>query len=93
MQEMEAQQTELARIRTKAQELAVESHDREQEAQQYRRRWHALMQTLHLATVPSPESATTFFARAETARMAYMAVANADNELNQVWDDMHNLEK
>ena len=69
MQEMEAQQTELARIRTKAQELAVESHDREQEAQQYRRRWHALMQTLHLRRChPGEEAPPRFSQGRETAR-------------------------
>ncbi len=69
MQEMEAQQTELARIRTKAQELAVESHDREQEAQQYRTPLACPYADLAPATVPSPERRHHVFRKgAETAR-------------------------
>ncbi|QCC86246.1 hypothetical protein DDIC_10260 [Desulfovibrio desulfuricans] len=60
--------------------------------QQTRRRWHEFMLALHVANVPSPEGAAAFFARAESARLAFGAVAAADAELRTLDDDLRQTE-
>ncbi|WP_374289916.1 AAA family ATPase [Desulfovibrio desulfuricans] len=61
--------------------------------QQTRRRWHEFMLALHVANVPSPEGAAAFFARAESARLAFGAVAAADAELRTLDDDLRQTEE
>ncbi|WP_291445744.1 AAA family ATPase [Desulfovibrio sp.] len=60
--------------------------------QQTRRRWHEFMLALHVANVPSPEGAAAFFARAESARLAFGGVAAADAELQTLDDDLRQTE-
>ncbi len=60
--------------------------------QQTRRRWHEFMLALHVANVPSPEGAAAFFARAESARLAFGSVAAAEAELQALEDDLRQTE-
>lgn len=91
--EMDDLQRQWERQREKISNLAQEQQRKEQEAQQGRRQWHALMQTLHLATIPSPESAESFFARAENARFAYNAVAACAKEVKRSSQEKDELER
>ena len=50
------------------------------------------MLALHVANVPSPEGAAAFFARAESARLAFGGVAAADAELQTLDDDLRQTE-
>ena len=86
--DMEALKREYASARSQVAALESRAHEKEGEVQQARRQWHGLMQSLHVGSVPSPESAATFFARAESARMAYGAVAAAQAELDALTDEM-----
>ncbi|MBQ9405811.1 MAG: AAA family ATPase [Desulfovibrio sp.] len=61
--------------------------------QQIRRRWHGFMQGLHVNNVPSPEGAAAFFARVESARMAFGAVRTAQAELCALNDDIRAAEE
>lgn len=90
--DMEALRREYAQVRAQAAALESRAHEKEGEVQQARRQWHGLMQSLHVANVPSPESASTFFARAESARLASGAVAAAQADLDALLDDMRALE-
>lgn len=77
----------------KASEMEQRAQTTELELQQARRRWHVYMQNLGCILVPQPESAAAFFARAEAARLAWENVANAQKELDAIWEDLHILEK
>ena len=90
--DMEALKREYAAARGQVATLESRAHEKEGEVQQARRQWHGLMQSLAVASVPSPESASTFFARAESARLAYGSVAGAEAELEALRDDMRTLE-
>lgn len=90
--DMEALRREYAQARAQAAALESRAHEKQGEVQQARRQWHGLMQSLHVANVPSPESASTFFARAESARLAFGAVAAAQADLDALLDDMRALE-
>lgn len=90
--DMETLRREYAQARAQAAALESRAHEKEGEVQQTRRQWHGLMQSLHVASVPSPESASTFFARAESARLAFGAVAAAQADLDALLDDMRALE-
>lgn len=90
--DMEMLKREYAQARAQAAALESCAHEKEGEVQQARRQWHELMQSLHVTSVPSPESAATFFARAESARLAFGAVATAQADLDTLLDDMRSLE-
>ncbi|MDE5879368.1 MAG: hypothetical protein K2G99_05025, partial [Desulfovibrio sp.] len=91
--DMEGLKREYAQARAQVASLEGRAHEKEGEVQQARRQWHGLMQSLHVTSVPSPESAATFFARAESARLAYGGVAGAEAELDALRDDMRALEE
>lgn len=91
--EMDTLKGELTKARTRIIDLQKNAQEKEGEVQKVRRRWHGLMQGLGVEVVPSPESAATFFARAEAARLAAENVANARRELDALWEDLHLLEK
>ncbi|MBB5142475.1 AAA family ATPase [Desulfovibrio intestinalis] len=61
--------------------------------QQTRRRWHEFMLTLKVGNVPAPEGAAAFFARAESARLAFSGVAAAQAELKSLEDDLARTEE
>ncbi|MBD5538478.1 MAG: AAA family ATPase [Desulfovibrio sp.] len=90
--DMDALKREYGAIRGQVATLESRAHEKEGEVQQARRQWHGLMQSLSVASVPSPESASTFFARAESARLAFGGVAAARDELDALLDDMRGLE-
>ncbi|MBD5416554.1 MAG: AAA family ATPase [Desulfovibrio sp.] len=90
--DMEALKREYAEARSQLAALESRAHEKEGEVQQARRQWHGLMQSLHVTSVPSPESAATFFARAESARLAFGGVAAAQAELDALMDDVNALE-
>lgn len=73
--------------------LAAEAREKSNSAQQARRNWHGLMQSLGVDNVPAPESASTLFARAEAARLAYENVLGAQHELDAFWEDLHLIEE
>jgi len=85
-QEMDALKKEMGLARAQIGLLQARVHEAEGVVQQTRRRWHELMLTLQVSTVPSPEGAAAFFARAESARMAF-------GSLNTAEEDLHTLEK
>lgn len=90
--DMETLRREYAQARAQAAALESRAHEKQGEVQQARRQWHGLMQSLHVANVPSPEGASIFFARAESARLASGAVAAAQADLDALLDDMRALE-
>ncbi|MBD5627758.1 MAG: hypothetical protein HDQ90_09855, partial [Desulfovibrio sp.] len=90
--DMEALKREYADARSLLATLESRAHEKEGEVQQARRQWHGLMQSLHVTSVPSPESAATFFARAESARLAFGGVAAAQGELDALLDEVNALE-
>lgn len=73
--------------------LKKEYQQKENEVQQLRRRWHSLMQLLHVDNVPSPEGIATIFERANNARVAEANVRSAREELDALWEDFHLIEK
>ncbi|MBD5641653.1 MAG: AAA family ATPase [Desulfovibrio sp.] len=79
---------ELARISA----LQAESQQKDAAVQQLRRRWHNLMQSLNVSNVPSPESIATVLERAKSAKLAEANMANAREELDALWEDLHLLE-
>lgn len=90
--DMEALKREYGTARSQVAALESRAHEKEGEVQQARRQWHGLMQSLAVTSVPSPESASTFFARAESARLAFGGVAAAQAEVDALRDDMQALE-
>lgn len=91
-QELNDARQELALLRSRIAALCSEGREKEAEVQKCRRRWHELLEGLGITHIPSAESAATFFARAETARVAHDAVDRARKELNDLWQEMHALE-
>ncbi|WP_165065555.1 AAA family ATPase [Desulfovibrio sp. ZJ200] len=67
-------------------------HELESVVQQTRRRWHEFMLSLHVSTVPAPEGAAAFFARAESARLAFSGLAAAEAELRALEEDLREQE-
>lgn len=92
LREISALRAEYTREQENKNKLLEESRKKESEAQECRMRWHSLMQGLHVSIVPSPESAPTFFAKVESARLAYENVANAQTELDALLEDLGILE-
>lgn len=85
-QELAQLRIEIAKYKNNAQEI-------NNKVQQYRRRWHAFMEGLNVDIVQLPENAETFFARVESARIAYENVINSKKELDELWEDLHMVEK
>lgn len=71
----------------------ADARQKEAKVQRSRKRWHDLMQSLHIEKVPTPESIATVFARAESARLAQENVTNSRNELDALWEDLHLVEQ
>ncbi|WP_300787482.1 AAA family ATPase [uncultured Desulfovibrio sp.] len=79
--EAEELQREISLARTRIAELQTRSQEMQAVVQRIRRRWQDFMSMLRVVNVPAPESAESFFARAESARAAWDAVENAQAEL------------
>ena len=90
--DMEALRREYAEARAQATALESRAHEKEVEVQQARRQWHGLMQSLNVSNIPSPESAAAFFARVESARLAFTGLNAAQADLDALVDDMRALE-
>lgn len=69
------------------------ARQKEIEAREARKNWHAMMQEIGVENVPAPESAATIFARAEAALLAFENVGNAQRELDAFWEDLHLMEQ
>lgn len=93
LRDMEALQREMGLAKTQVGVLQGKAHEMEGAVQQTRRRWHELMLAQRVSNVPSPESAAAFFARAESARLAFGGVAAAEAELRALEDDLRGLEE
>ncbi len=89
--DMETLRQEMARARTQLAEAQAKAHEKEGAVQQVRRRWHEYMLALHVANVPSPEAAQAFFARAESARMAFAALTAVRADRERLAGDMESL--
>ena len=83
----------LDEARTETARLQAARSEAESVVQQIRRRWHEFMLGLHVSNVPSPEGAAAFFARVESARLAYSAVATAEAELHALDEDIATTEE
>lgn len=92
-QEVAGLTAQLEAAQTSHTALLAAAREKEAKVQRSRRRWHDLMQALRIENVPSPESIATVFARAESARLAGENVANARNELDELWEDLHLVEE
>jgi len=91
--ELSAFRAQIERASENAKRLAEDAREKNASAQQSRKRWHSLMQTFGVDSVPAPESASTLFARAEAARLAYEGVAAAQRELDGFREDMRLVEE
>lgn len=78
----------LSQIRNVQQDIVSQ----ENEIQKCRKKWQDLLARVKIAGSPSPESAATVFARVEACQIALENVRNAENELNELWEDLHLLE-
>lgn len=86
--DMDALKRSLDLARTEVSKRQALYQEAESVVQQTRRRWHEFMLTLKVGNVPAPEGATAFFAKVESARLAYSAVAAALNELRTLEDGL-----
>lgn len=91
--EMDGLLNDLNIAREKSMELQKYCQQKEGDVQKCRRHWQDLMHNLYIGSGPSPESATTVFARAESARLAFVNLCNSQKELDALWEDLHLLEK
>ncbi|MDY3810077.1 AAA family ATPase [Desulfovibrio porci] len=91
--DMEGLKREMGLAKAQVGVAQARAHEAESVVQQTRRRWHELMLALRVSNVPSPESAAAFFARAESARLAFGGVAAAEAELHALEDDLRGLEE
>lgn len=80
-QELSALESELATARERARRLQTARLQAETEVQQARKRWHEFLSGCHVESIPAPEAAATFFARMESARVAYAAVTALEEEI------------
>ena len=85
-------QREIAATRTRIAELQSRAHEMQAVVQRIRRRWQDFMSMLRVANVPAPESAESFFARAESARAAWDGVENAQADLAGLHADLAQYE-
>lgn len=85
-------QREIGLARTRIAELQARAHDMQTAVQRIRRRWQDFMTMLRVANVPAPESAESFFARAESARAAWDGVENAQADLEGLRADLAQYE-
>lgn len=90
--DMEALQKEMAFARTTIAERQGKARELEAVVQQTRSRWQERMRALHVDNVPSPESTAAFFARAESALLAFSGVATAAAEQQALQDELDALE-
>ena len=79
--------------RTELTRLQSAAHDAEQTVQHLRRRWHEFMQAYGVGSVPAPEAAEAFFARAEAARVAWHTVDDAQAEVDALEEDVRRIEE
>ncbi|MBE6442244.1 MAG: hypothetical protein E7022_07970 [Desulfovibrio desulfuricans] len=91
--DMDALRQALDRARTETARLQACRSEAESVVQQTRRRWHEFMLGLRVSNVPSPEGAAAFFARAESARMAFGAVSAAKAELRALDDELRTVDE
>ncbi len=84
--------TELAEAQAIASGLRGEAQEQEYLVQNMRRRWHSLLQSLHVPIIPSPESAATFFARIEAASAAHKSFAESLKESTALEQEIDKLE-
>lgn len=73
-------------------QLREEIRKQENEIQNCRKKWQDLLYRVRIGGSPSPESAATVFARVEACKIALENARNAENELNELWEDLHLLE-
>lgn len=92
-QEIEKLKQQLAQMQAGINALQAAAQRSDMEVQHQRKRWHGLMQSLNVISVPSPESMTTVFARIEAARLAEENMNNAAAELDALWADLHQIEQ
>lgn len=85
-------QREIGLARTRIAELQSRAHEMQTAVQRIRRRWQDFMTMLRVANVPAPESAESFFARAESARAAWDGVENAQADLEGLRADLAQYE-
>lgn len=83
---------DLSSLRAQATALRNEARAKEQEIQQCRRKWLALMDSLQIEGCPSPESVATVFMRVEAASVALGRTWAASRELEELWDQLYLLE-
>ncbi|MCI7567997.1 MAG: AAA family ATPase [Desulfovibrio sp.] len=79
--------------RSELSRLQSAAHEAEQAVQHLRRRWHEFMQTFGVGSVPAPEAAEAFFARAEAARVAWHTVDDAQAEVDALEEDVRRIEE
>lgn len=83
----------LTLVRTEHARLQGFAHEAEQVVQHLRRRWHEFMQGFGVGSVPAPEAAEAFFARAEAARVAWHTVDDAQAEVDALEEDVQRIEE
>lgn len=90
--EAENLQRELTAIRMQLSAMQRDAQQKEREIQQCRRGWLSLVESMHITDCPSPESLSTVFARVEAASIALGNVQSCNQELEELWEDLHILE-
>ena len=91
--DMDALKHSIDLARTEVSRRQAQYQETESVVQQTRRRWHEFMLTLKVGNVPAPEGATAFFAKVESARLAYSAVAAAQTELQTLEEGLAHAEE
>lgn len=91
--DMDALKRSIDLARTEVSRRQAQYQEAESVVQQTRRRWHEFMLTLEVGNVPAPEGATAFFAKVESARLAYSAVAAAQTELRTLEEGLAHAEE
>ncbi len=81
MGDLEAEYNELVQ-KTKAKRLELSKA--QQQEQQALFKWHECLRMQQVSTIPSPDAATTFFAKVESALMAQANAQNLEDEVNQL---------
>ncbi|MDR1857766.1 MAG: AAA family ATPase [Desulfovibrio sp.] len=92
LQDIEDLKQRVADAGTQLERIRSRKEGQEADLQVVRRRWHSFMQGIGVSSVPSPESAGTFFGKAETALVLSGNLDQAEAELRDVNEELEEQE-
>lgn len=90
--ELNALNKDLEQALNQIDEVRKNMRKQENEIQKCRKKWQDFLDSVKISGSPSPESAATVFTRVEACQVALENARNAENELNELWEDLHLLE-